>query len=180
MLRQKKRTNKIHKDTFFFHFSTRVGQGERLIGVPKIRTMKGGAAYQEKGAHNETDHMAKHNGKDKRIIPVIGRVLRVTHFDESPQLVLVFLKKLLPVGIRPLLRHHYKALPKDIREIYSEMGPGLGGIQYACRHFPPPQEEEFAEYRRFYKIWKKNPTRAYIEYASRIVFNKLTGKAWSK
>jgi hypothetical protein len=65
-------------------------------------------------------------------------------------------------GIRPLPREEYQKLPPDLKKIYNEVGPGLIGLQYACKSKKPTIEEFEALAKEFYKMWKKNKAEAYL------------------
>lgn len=171
---------RTYRDTPLLHHSVRIGKKRKPIVVSKIRTM-------HNDAHSERDlkkieaagHAHLQLTNDPRIRRM-GKFLRGFHIDEVPQIILWLRGKLKPVGIRPLLRQDYRSLPADIQRMYDEMGPGLAGIPYACNPFPPGKEQLHEEYRAFYSLWKKSPTRAYSVYAWRIAKNKALGKAKAK
>ncbi|MFH1256104.1 MAG: sugar transferase [Candidatus Diapherotrites archaeon] len=167
---------KLFKDTFFFHTSVRVGKGGKPIIVKKIRTMKRGAHKEFTENHRGSNRFNSHDGR----VTLFGKLLRKIHADELPQIISLLKGDLIPVGMRPVHRQEYKGCPAEIKEIYKEMGPGLGGIFYACHPFPPTDEQFYEEYRKFYKMWKKSKNKAYIIYGKRILKNRLTGKSWTK
>jgi exopolysaccharide biosynthesis polyprenyl glycosylphosphotransferase len=70
---------------------TRVGEGGRHFTMFKFRTMRADA---------EADHASFTDRKDPRVTRV-GRVLRMTHLDELPQLWNVFKGDMSVVGPRP-------------------------------------------------------------------------------
>ncbi|QQR93083.1 MAG: sugar transferase [Candidatus Iainarchaeum archaeon] len=167
-----------HRDTFFFHRVIRMGKNRKPFVVTKFRTMKRNAIQNEKevyaqGAAIDRPSTAE---KDPRVT-WFGRLLRKTHLDELPQLIALVTGKLNLVGIRPLQIREYQALPNNIKRIYRKMGPGLAAIAYACQPFPPTTNQLHAEYLRFYKLWKRNRTKAYTVYAWKIFWNKIRGKA---
>ena len=114
------------------------------------------------------------------MINKFARFLRRTHIDELPQIISVLKGDLALVGIRPLAREEYDALPKDIKGIYDKLGPGLIGIHYTLKKFPPTTQEVYDEYRKFYELWKKNKAKAYWKYSKAFFSNKLRGKVPSK
>ncbi|MBI2597702.1 MAG: sugar transferase [Candidatus Diapherotrites archaeon] len=176
------------RDTTLFHHAIRVGKKRRrpqeryaanrrpthrrAIVVTKVRTMEPNSLLK---STNESS-LDKFRKDDKRVTK-LGRVLRVTHLDELPQIIDVLKGTLRIVSIRPLLRKEHRQLPQDVRKIYDEVGPGLLGLQYSCTPFPPTDEQFFEQCRKFYKMWKTNKSRAYTFFGSKIVANILLLRA---
>lgn len=167
------------RDTALFHHTVRLGKGGKPMAITKFRTMKRNAHADNSTQIGKGDPILKFLVADSRITR-IGRLLRRTHVDELPQIVGLLSGKLNLVGIRPMPRTEYRSLPQEIKEMYDEMWPGLFGIHYACRPFPPTKEQLFEEFKRFHAMWKKNKRNAYIRYARRIIANRLAGKAPTK
>jgi len=171
---------RTYKDNILFHHAVRIGKRKKPFVVTKIRTMKRRVlSDQEKVFGEEAIFISKLTIEDPRITK-LGKFLRKLQVDEVPQIINLLKGELLPVGIRPLSRIGYRRLPKDIKEMYNEMGPGLLGIFYACNPFPPSKEQTFNEYRNFYVLWKENKKKAYSIYAKKILANRIKGKAWSR
>jgi lipopolysaccharide/colanic/teichoic acid biosynthesis glycosyltransferase len=74
------------------YWQPRVGRGGRLFNMPKLTTMRP-AAEAQTGPVWATPH-------DPRVTPV-GRLLRRTHLDELPQLLLVLTGAMSLIGPRP-------------------------------------------------------------------------------
>lgn len=178
--RNAKKKTKFYKDNAIFHHGIRIGKKGKPFVITKFRTM-------QKDAHRDAEKIlpkkqvgtGKFKVKDPRITK-LGRILRKSHLDELPQLLNVLKKEMNMVGLRPLTRQEYRRLPEDIKKIYNKVGPGLIGIQYACKHFPPSKKELFSELRKFYKMWKKNKTKTSLVYAKRVFLNRISGKAKSR
>ena len=168
---------KTYGDTRLFHNTLRIGKGGKPFALTKIRTM-GIGAHEEYAAVIGSATLIRPLKDDMRITK-FGRFLRITHIDEIPQIINVLKGQMAPVGLRPLHKSQYNSLPADIKGMYNEIGPGLLGIAYACKRFPPSNNELFGEYKNFYKIWKKNRARAYVTYALRILANRVKGVSWS-
>ncbi len=149
------------KDTLFFHSQVRIGRGRKAIVVTKLRTMKRGAHADYNGEARNTE----------QYLTRIGKRLRKTHLDELPQVISWLKGNLALVGLRPLTRQEYKKLPPELKKIYDEVGPGLLGLQYACTHFPPTRQEMIDVAEEFYRMWKKNKTKANLVFAKRILKN---------
>lgn len=176
----KPRRLKIYHDSWILHHGIRIGRKGKAIIIRKFRTMKRNAHSAEQrqkalgGKLHKLDAMREGKFKDPRVTKV-GSWLRKTHLDELPQLISWLKGDLIPVGIRPVIRSEYRQFTPEIKRMYDEMGPGLAGIQYACKKFPPTENELMQEYKRFYEMWKKSRTRAYTTYAWRIIRYRLGG-----
>jgi len=167
---------KLHYSSRIFYFSIRIGKHGRPFRFYKLRSMKRDAPKSRENIYAEKAGIAIRDSNDPRITK-IGKLLRRTHLDESPQFFNFLNGDLNLVGFRPIIREEYKKLPEDIKKMYDELGPGLVPVHYACDPFPPTDEQMFQEYRDFYKMWKKDKTRASIEYMTRLLKNKALGKA---
>jgi O-antigen biosynthesis protein WbqP len=99
------------------HWSQRVGRDNRLFAMPKFRTLKVGAP--QLATHLFTD-------VDRWTTP-LGRMLRRTSLDETPQLWSVLLGDMSLVGPRPALFNQH-----DLVQLRTEAGvqvlrPGITG-----------------------------------------------------
>ena len=83
---------KVHDGGPVLFVQPRVGRGNRLFPMLKLRTMRVGSAAPELGASTARD--------DARVTP-IGRLLRRTSLDELPQLWNVLRGEMAIVGPRP-------------------------------------------------------------------------------
>ena len=158
---------KTHGDTKLFHSQVRVGKRKpngkpKAIRTTKIRTMKKDAHRKYKPGVKELE--------DKRITKV-GKVLRRLKIDELPQIINLLKGELVPVGLRPRIKIAYRNLDPELRKIYDDVGPGLMGVEYACKNFPPSKEELIKTAKEFHKLWKKNKMRAYTLFGLRILRN---------
>lgn len=170
---------KIFSDTALLHTTVRIGKGRKPIVISKLRTMKRNAHHEYDTLFANGHFIGKLGVRDKRITR-IGRFLRTTNLDELPQIMNFLKGELSLVGMRPLTRQDYRRLPPDIKQIYDEIGPALAGIQYAYDGDAPRQtERHYDEYRKFYRMWKKNRALANLTYVLRIIKNRLQGKGWS-
>jgi len=78
----------------------RIGLGGRPFTLIKFRTMVDDAAQKQREIRNEKDGPIFKNRRDPRITR-IGRILRKTSIDETPQLLHVLLGQMSLVGPRP-------------------------------------------------------------------------------
>jgi lipopolysaccharide/colanic/teichoic acid biosynthesis glycosyltransferase len=92
----------------------RVGQGGRLFGLLKFRTMRTGASGPSVTA-----------GSDTRITPV-GKHLRHWKLDELPQFINVLLGEMSIVGPRPEVPGYVQFYTEDQRGVLDVL-PGLTG-----------------------------------------------------
>ena len=89
--------------------------------------------------------------------------------DELPQIISVLTGKISLAGIRLLPREEYQRLPAKLKAIYDEIGPGLLGLQYACKSDSPGIEEFSRTAEEFYRLWKQNKAKAYLAFGKRIL-----------
>ena len=106
-----------------FFLSDRVGRDGRVFKMVKLRTMVPNAG----AARNAT------LPGDPRITP-LGRLLRLTHIDELPQVWNILIGDMTLVGPRPeqphLVEHYRKHIPNyDLRHTVT---PGLSGWSQVC------------------------------------------------
>jgi lipopolysaccharide/colanic/teichoic acid biosynthesis glycosyltransferase len=111
---------------------TRVGKHRRTFVLYKIRTMVADAEARS-GAVWTT------SPKDYRITPV-GKVLRITHLDELPQLWNVIRGDMALVGPRPERPEFTKVLADSIPGYFDRLAvlPGITG--YAQINLPPDSD----------------------------------------
>ena len=159
---------KLYSDKLFTHSQVRVGCKGKPIVVTKIRTMKRGAQQEYYKDHTISD--ALKNKPDNRVT-WFGRFLRKSKIDEVPQLMNLFRGELRLISWRPVLRKEVRHFPSDIKKIYLELGPGLFSVFYSLPKARRTRETTFAEYRAFYKLYKKSPSRAYAKYGAKILAN---------
>ncbi|MDO8427668.1 MAG: sugar transferase [Candidatus Diapherotrites archaeon] len=174
---QKRKPSKpirFHRDTLLFHHSIRIGRKGKPIRISKFRTMKRDAVYGF-SPHDITGR-GRLLANDARVTK-LGKLLRRFHVDELPQIWNLLKGELSLVGIRPMSRQEYRGLPEEIKKIHTEMGPGLAGLAYACKTFPPTERELFDTFREFYALWKISPVKAQLVFGVRIAKNKLLGRA---
>ena len=89
----------------------RVGYRGRLFTMLKFRTMQPAAERMQHHVANEKDGPIFKNRRDPRITR-IGRILRKTSLDETPQLFHVLLGQMSLVGPRPLPIHEVLAVSR--------------------------------------------------------------------
>lgn len=99
------------------YWSERVGQGNRIFKMPKLRTMYLATPQVP------TDRLDNPNTH----ITWLGRHLRKTSIDELPQLFSVLIGDMSLVGPRPLLASQRRILDKRKRVGVDEMKPGITG-----------------------------------------------------
>lgn len=100
---------------FFAHY--RVGAGGRMLWIPKLRTLpRATPAYVDKSP--------------AAVQPIsrLADVMRRTHLDELPQLVLVPIGRLSLVGPRPMMAHELDGADEHWRSARSGIRPGCTGL----------------------------------------------------
>jgi len=116
-----------------FYQHVRVGRGGRWFKTLKFRTMVKDAdrvlkdylaRHPELQEEWDRDHKLRH---DPRIIPVVGRLLRLTSLDELPQLWNVLRGEMSLVGPRPIVSEEV-AKYQSWYSLYTQVRPGLTGL----------------------------------------------------
>ena len=120
----------------------RIGKRGRVFSAYKFRSM------YKTSLEEHVDHQAHEN--DSRITRV-GRILRKTAIDESPQLLNILCGEMSFVGPRPLLGREievHNPVHSDIRDVpgYDQrisVTPGLTGLAQFCAPRDLPREKKF-------------------------------------
>ncbi|GEM94200.1 sugar transferase [Cereibacter sphaeroides] len=117
-----------------FYIQPREGRDGRKIPMLKLRTM-----YRESERMLqdllERDPAARAEWqtnfklrKDPRILPFVGRFLRVSSLDELPQLFNIIRGEMSVVGPRPFPEYHLAAMRPEFRLRRASVVPGLTGL----------------------------------------------------
>jgi Undecaprenyl-phosphate galactose phosphotransferase WbaP len=117
-----------------FYRQVREGFGGEQLAVWKLRTMYVDAdrlleewleAHPEDRVHWNSHFKLK---RDPRVLPVIGRILRLTSLDELPQFWSVLKGEMSLVGPRPLPDYHLEQFSNEFRKLRTRVLPGLTGL----------------------------------------------------
>ena len=117
-----------------FFRQVREGFGGRQLAVWKLRTMHvDGDRVLDEWLNAHPEDRARWNShfklkRDPRVLPVIGRILRLTSLDELPQLWSVLKGEMSLVGPRPLPYYHLEHFPSEFRKLRTRVLPGLTGL----------------------------------------------------
>jgi lipopolysaccharide/colanic/teichoic acid biosynthesis glycosyltransferase len=126
----------------------RHGRGSREFGILKFRTMVNGADSMidemedlvARGEVEALDEVVFKAYDDPRITRV-GRLLRRTNLDETPQLLNVIAGTMSLVGPRPLVTAEIEALSDRVRDIRHSVTPGITCLWQVSRR----EDTTFAE-----------------------------------
>jgi Undecaprenyl-phosphate galactose phosphotransferase WbaP len=145
-----------------FYFQDREGFGNKIIRIPKIRTMYSDSENileeylrSNPAAKMEWERCCKLKN-DPRVLPVIGQFLRCTSLDELPQLWNILKGEMSLVGPRPFPSYHAEKFDREFRDLRRKVIPGLTGLwQVATRSNSDlaMQEKLDTYYIRNWSIW---------------------------
>jgi lipopolysaccharide/colanic/teichoic acid biosynthesis glycosyltransferase len=118
------RTDFVTTSRFIVKLS-RVGKGGKIIRIYKLRTMYPFSEFIQ-------DYVVKMNGYDNIGKPKndfrltsCGKVIRKLWIDEIPQLINLVRGDIKIVGVRPISRYGFYALPRDLQQKRIRYKPGL-------------------------------------------------------
>lgn len=164
------RSFKSYSDSNLMHHQIRIGKGKKPIVVSKFRTMSIGAHGEYDSIHGSKAQQTREQF-NKKYTTKLGKFLRETKLDESPQLMNVLKGEINLVGIRPLARQDYNRLPADVKAMYDKHGPGWFTVYSAL---PPKQrsrENAMKIYRLYYAEKEKSVVKTNTKYLSKIFSN---------
>ena len=149
----------------------RVGKGGKMISIFKVRSMYPYSEFIQ-------DYVVKINGYDTMGKPGndfrltrIGKIIRRLFIDEIPQLYNLLIGDLRLVGVRPIGRYGYTALPQDLQVRRIRKRPGLLPPHIALRKRGIAGVIQ-AE-RQYLDERDRNPFRTDIKFCFLAVFNIL-------
>ena len=117
-----------------FFRQAREGLSGKPVHVLKLRTMYRDAEQRLEALFRENPAMQIEwlthfkLRQDPRVLPVIGRLLRSTSFDELPQLANIIAGEMAIVGPRPFPEYHLLAMDGEFRDKRRSVTPGLTGL----------------------------------------------------
>ena len=156
----------------------RVGLNGDIMYVYKLRTMHPYSEYLQEYIYE--NYNLQDNGKFKNDFRMTewGKVFRKLWIDELPQLVNYFRGDLNLVGVRALSQHYFQLYPEDIRELRTQVKPGLVPPYYADM---PNSFEEIIESERIYLKQKlERPFITDMRYFGKAMFNIIFRHARSR
>lgn len=155
----------------------RVGRGEELFTVYKLRTMHPYSEFLQEYVYRLNALQAGGKFRNDFRIPAWGKCFRRLWLDELPMVVNLLRGEMKLVGVRPLSPHYFSLYPEDFQKIRRRYRPGLLPPFYVDL---PQTLEEIVESERVYlNAWEKAPIRTDLRYFCLAIWNILARKARS-
>ncbi|MCL2375370.1 MAG: sugar transferase [Firmicutes bacterium] len=107
-----------------FYCGKRAGKKEKLFGMKKFRSMKVNAP------DIRLKDGATYSGKNDPRVTKVGRFLRATSLDETPQIIDILIGNMSFIGPRPDVPDVIASLPED-KKGFLKVRPGLTGYSQA-------------------------------------------------
>ena len=161
---------KIESKGPVFYLQERVGKNEQIFKIIKFRSM-----FQN--AEEKTGPVWANGRKDPRVTK-IGRILRVTHLDEIPQLFNVFRNNMSLVGPRPERPVFVEKLKNQVSgyTLRHAVKPGLTGIAQ-LEHKPDTTVEDVKIKLQYDRYYMENATfKLDFIILARTIFGFLKGR----
>ena len=102
----------------------RVGKGGKIIKVYKFRTMHPFSEYLQEYVVNKNGYADSGKPANDFRVTLWGKIFRKYWLDELPQLINVLKGEMKLVGVRPVSKPYFDALPDDIRQMRINHKPG--------------------------------------------------------
>jgi len=107
-----------------FYCGKRVGKKGKIFGMKKFRSMKVNAP------DIRLEDGATYSGKNDPRVTKVGRFLRATSLDETPQIIDILIGNMSFIGPRPDVPDVIASLPED-KKGFLKVRPGLTGYSQA-------------------------------------------------
>lgn len=174
-----KKTNRAvpdKKPSFGFLFRMqRVGRGNKLIEVYKIRTMHPYAEYLQDYVYEQ--NKLNNGGKFKNDFRITswGKVIRKCWLDELPMIINLAKGELKLVGVRPISKQYLNLYSEELKDKRKNVKPGLVPPFYA--DMPSTLEEIMASELVYIDNYTKSPFKTDLRYFFRASKNILFNNA---
>jgi len=165
------RTDVVSTSRFIVKLN-RVGKGGKMIRIYKVRSMFPFSEFLQ-------DYVVRINGYDKIGKPnndfrltSCGKIIRKLWIDEIPQLINLIKGDIKVVGVRPISRYGFNALPKDLQDKRIRYKPGLipPSVSLRIKGFKGVINAE----RQYLDEMERRPLTTDIRYFFRAVYNIVT------
>jgi len=161
-----KKTNKEipdkHPSFGFFFKMQRIGKGNKLITVYKIRTMHPYAEYLQEYIYEQNNLQDGGKFKDDFRITSWGRFFRKFWIDELPMAINFLKGEIKLVGVRPLSSQYLSLYTDELKEKRVQAKPGLIPPFYA--DLPVSLDEIMQSESRYLDLYKQHPFRTDCSY----------------
>ena len=155
----------------------RIGYGGKPFTVYKVRTMHPFSEYLQQYVYDTSK--LKRGGKfnnDFRITEW-GRILRMCWIDEIPMVWNLLRGDIKLIGVRPLSRHYLSLYHQELKELRTQVKPGLVPPFYA--DLPETLNEIMDSEMRYLQLYASNPLKTDRDYFLRACKNILIRQARS-
>lgn len=155
----------------------RQGKDGKTIGVYKFRTMYPYSEFLQEYIFNLNNLQEGGKIKDDFRVSPLGKFLRKVWLDEFPMILNLLRGQLKIVGVRPLSMQYYNLYSDELKQMRSEVKPGLIPPFYV--DLPKTLDEIQESELKYIEQYKKSPAKTDWIYFWRAVGNIVLNKARS-
>ncbi|GJM31928.1 MAG: hypothetical protein DHS20C18_09290 [Saprospiraceae bacterium] len=156
----------------------RIGKGDKMMKVYKIRTMYPFSEYVQQYIYEQNGLGDGAKFKDDPRINRVGKFMRGCWADELPMLFHLIKGEVKFFGVRPISEHYFSLFPEDFQEYRRKFKPGLIPPVYV--EIPKCIDDTVDIERRYLEAYEKQPWLTDLRYMGKFIYNIVFRSVRSK